>query len=76
MKIKELLEVSNLSSGTIAGLTGMKTYAEQHVFINWLFEGLTSDDFPNGLIIHYGDNAMNACKNAYRAYSSWGAIGQ
>ncbi len=56
----QINQVVQCSSGTIAHMTGIRTYTEIDGFVNWVCE--------NGEQISYGANAMAALYNAALGY--------
>jgi len=60
MNAEQKQSIANLSSGTIAHITGLAKYVEQDEFIAWLF--------VEGDVIVFGENALCACANAAKAW--------
>ena len=63
----ELKKVTQLSSGTIANITGVTKYEELDEFINWLYRPV-SEGVVMGETVYAGHNALSACMNAYCLY--------
>jgi len=73
MTARELVRVANLTSGTIATLTGLARYEDQDRFIAWLFKPVSrSIGIFNGELADFGDNILFACQNAGRIYQNHG----
>lgn len=69
---EHLIELSNLSSGTIARLTGLTSYEDQDRFINWLFKPISkSINILNGELADLGPNLLFGCQNAFKIYKRY-----
>ena len=65
----ELSDVANLSSGTIATITGMTTYEELEAFKNWMFQPLGNNlGRYQGEIVAFGFTVLEALENAHLVY--------
>lgn len=73
MTVQELIEISTLSSGTIANLTGFSDYEEQEFFIQWAFTEMFNGTL-NGQAAAFGSGPFEACKNLAVFYLAHGPM--
>ena len=77
MRFDQLREVTSLSSGTMATITGETTYSAIDALIAWCWEFDHRTGMARGLDVPFADNAMVTMGNVWKVYSAeWEHIWQ